>query len=480
VAPRVGRAGLCLAALVSALAAPAAGPAATPLRTAVAEVSFSGGRDGVTEFRRIRAAGATLVRIGVSWSQIAPATAGGSFHPASPEDPAYSWDTLDAQVQAAVEEGLQPILNVVGAPSWALSPSESGASYPEPRRLASFAHAVAARYSGSTEGIPRVRYWQVWNEPNLNTNLEPQFKGLRPVSPGIYRAMVNAFTKAVKSVSASNVVIVGGLAPYGIQEKGQPINNVLSVAPIRFMREFLCVSAGPNPRATCGTKIAFDALSIHPYTWGDPTHTAYSSEDVAMGDLPEVKELLATAWRLGRITAKSPPALWVTEISWDTNPPDPKALPLTTQARFTSEALYRMWSDGVAVITWFLLRDQPLSSSFQSGLYFAGRTIAADRPKPTLTAFRFPFVAFPEENGTRVWGRVPESDARSVRIERKVGARWQQIAVLRSDRVGIFTRVLPLRAETGYLRARLADDSDRSLPFGLKAVPDVRISPFGG
>jgi hypothetical protein len=379
----------------------------------------------------------------------------------------------------AVAKDLTPVLDVTATPAWArVGPAES-VGYPEPARLADFARAVAARYGGHVRDLPRVRYWQLWNEPNLNTNLEPQFNGLRPVSPGIYRAMLNAFTKAVKSVSSRNVVIVGGLAPYGIQKAGQPINDVLSVAPLRFMRELLCVSPGPRPRATCSTKVAFDAFSVHPYTWGDPSHTAFSDDDVAMGDLPEVQALLTAAWKLHRIQAAARPPLWVTEISWDTNPPDPKAPAMAIQTRWTSEALYRMWKDGVAVITWFLLRDQPPGSPFQSGLYFAGKTVAADRPKPTLTAFRFPFVALPQGSGTLVWGRVPDSDSRAVVIERKGASGWRRVALLRSNRVGIFQQVLPVPDRDGYLRARLANGPARSLPFGLAPVPDERISPFG-
>jgi hypothetical protein len=479
VSSRSARIGAVLgAALVVALAAAAASTAARPLKTAVFQAGLASDPDSATMLARIRAAGSSLVRIVVPWSRIAPAETGATFEAADPNDPSYSWDDLDGQVRTALANGLQPILTVTGNPGWARSGSSTGVGYPDTAQLGSFSHAVATRYSGRLPGLPRVRYWQLWNEPNLNTNLEPQFAGQRPVSPGIYRGMVNAFTKAVKGVSASNFVIVGGLAPYGIQQKGEPINDVLSVAPLRFMRELLCVSAGAKPRATCNTKVAFDAFSIHPYTWGDPTHTAYSSEDVAMGDLPEVTALLATAWKLGRIVAKAPPKLWVTEISWDTNPPDPKAVPMDLQTRWTSEALYRMWADGVEVITWFLIRDQT-DGPFQSGLYFAGPTVAQDRPKPTLTAFRFPFVAFPQDGGTLVWGRVPESDRRAVVIERKTGSGWRQVARLQSDRVGIFQQVLPVTDTTGFLRARLVGASARSLPFGLADVPDRRISPFG-
>ena len=190
--------------------------------------------------------------------------------------------------------------------------------------------------------------------------------------------------------------------------------------------------------------------------------------------------MLAAAWRLHHVGARAAPALWVTEFSWDTNPPDPKALPIAIQARWTAEALYHMWTDGVSVVMWFLLRDMPPSTPFQSGLYFAGATLAEDRPKPTLTAFRFPFVAYPRRSGTFVWGRAPDSSTHTVVVERDVGSTWRRVATLTSDHVGIFQRLLPLAARTGYLRARVVGTRDRSLPFGLVGVPDRRISPFGG
>jgi hypothetical protein len=470
---------LACAALVLGLAAVASG-ANRPLRTAVYDAALQPDDWGIAA-KRIHGAGASLVRVIANWQELAPVSPSASFRATNPSDPEYRWSILDGEIRAAVKNGLEPIVNISGLPPWARAPGATGIGYPQPDQLGSFARAIAAHYDGRTRGVPRARYWMLWNEPNLNTQLEPQFSGLRPVSPGIYRGMVNAFAKAVKGVSASNVVIVGALAPYGIQKAGQPINDVLSVAPLRFMRELLCVSAGAKPRATCNTKVAFDAFSVHPYTWGDPTHHAFSSDDLAMGDLPEAKQLLAEAWRLHRITAKSPPQLWVTEFSWDSNPPDPTALPSDIQTRWTSQALYEMWSDGVAVCTWWLLRDMPMETTpFQSGLYLAGATIAQDKPKPTLTAFRFPFVAFPRAKGTLVWGRVPRSDARRVVIEQQVGSRWRRLAKLRSDRNGIFQAVLPLRANDGYLRARLGDGSSRSLPFGLKAVPDERVSPWGG
>ena len=74
--------------------------------------------------------------------------------------------------------------------------------------------AAARRYSGRRTGLPWVRYWQVWNEPNTSTNLVPQFHGRTPYSPVLYRNLVNALARSVKSVRPNNLVIAGGTAPF--------------------------------------------------------------------------------------------------------------------------------------------------------------------------------------------------------------------------------------------------------------------------
>ena len=69
--------------------------------------------------------------------------------------------------------------------------------------------------------------------------------------------MVNAFAHAVKAVSASDVVIIGGLAPYGIQKKGEPIDKVGRVdkhvhwpknRPVEPLYETKCREAEENDR----------------------------------------------------------------------------------------------------------------------------------------------------------------------------------------------------------------------------------------
>jgi|SRR5665811_325618 len=53
-------------------------------------------------------------------------------------------------------------------------------------------------------------------EPNLSLYFNPQFRHGRPVSPTLYRRLINAFYAAVKSVSRSNLVLMAGLGPIAV------------------------------------------------------------------------------------------------------------------------------------------------------------------------------------------------------------------------------------------------------------------------
>ena len=79
------------------------------------------------------------------------------------------------------------LLNITGAPAWAEGPgappgAQPGTWRPDPAQFASFATAAALRYDGRFPDplhpgafLPRVRYWQPWNEPNLAYYLSPQW-----------------------------------------------------------------------------------------------------------------------------------------------------------------------------------------------------------------------------------------------------------------------------------------------------------------
>ena len=477
---------LCLTAL---LAVPDA-YATRPLETAIYDPQGFDDADRDNAFQHVAAADAGAARVSVSWSRIAPEgfVKPDNFDASDPLDPAYRFQALDAQVIAATQAGLQPIVTIVNAPLWAERGDEGrqGARHPDRGELGKFAEALARRYSGSVPGLPRVRYWQAWNEPNLYLYLVPQFKdspldkrvkpGTPAVSPGIYRGYVRVVSRAVRGVHRSNKVIAGSLAPFGHTSRTRH-----GVRPIRFMREFLCMTARNRPKPGCKAP-RFDIWSTHPYTEGGPLHSAAGRGNVSMGDLPEMRRVLDAARRAGHVSRHV--RFWVTEFSWDTRPPDRGGVPTKLHVRWLAEAFYRMWQQGVSLVTWFKIRDdaKPIGDSlytYQSGLYFNCGD-GCYRAKRSLTAFRFPFIAYDKGKHVKVWGRTPGGTRGTVLIEqrRKRGG-WRRLDKLRVGRSGVF-RSRPKKPGPGAVRARMTKPvRERSLAFGLWASPDADIHVFG-
>jgi hypothetical protein len=472
-----------LRALVAALSAAgacvlAASAAGGPLRTAVAEDVEFNTLDPDLALTHVHDAGATAVRATLSWYSVAPVTRPASFDPENPGDPAYRWQAADAKVTRAVVHGLEPFLVVNDAPVWARTGDKTATAAPDAAELAAFMHAAAERYSGRYLGLPRVRYWQVWIEPNVNKFFAPLFEGGKPVAPVRYAALVDAAASAVHAVDPTNRVIAGGLSPFTVK-----LGGTQTIGPLRFMRTMLCMSKGAHPKPTCDRRVHFDIWSHHPYTTGGPTHHAFNPDDVSLGDLPEMKRLLDAAYKAGHIVSAGRPGFWVTEFSWDTNPPDPHAVPVKLQARWTAEALYRMWKAGVSLVTWLKLRDDPYPEfPVQSGLYYRGSSLETDRPKPTFTAFKFPFVAYSQKGGVFVWGRTPWGKRGRVEVDQKITGTWRRLAVFGTDGYGIFSRRLRTRMK-GFLRAQLvtggAGGGTKSLPFSLHRPRDRMYPPFG-
>src|SRR5215210_17869 len=488
--PRLVRLALAAAALVLAcIAQPAA---ARPFETGVLDLSaFESGED--LPFERTKSAGAKYVKITVYWPQVAPggapgtsAPAGPPANPTDPADPAYSWAPIDGQVRAASRHGLEPILNVTNAPEWAHAPGcgTDQSCTPVIAYWRDFATAVARRYNGGFDPgaggvLPQVRHYQAWLEPNLKFFYKPTFQNGRPVAPENYRDVLNAFYEAVHAVDNSDVVISAGLAP--LARKGS------TIGPLDFMRRLLCMTGRrkPKPKAGCNGRAKLDVWAIHPYTTGGPTHKAPGPDDVSLGDLPEMTKLLRAADRAGRIqnTSRRTP-FWVTEFSWDTKPPDRGGLKMAIHARWVAEAFYRMYKAGIATVIWFQLRDEGPNGGksdaglYQSGLYLRGATIAADRPKRSLQAFRYPFVALRTGKGFTFWGRLPDSRPGGVKVQVKDGGGFRTVKSARGRAGGVFEG--RVRGRFGKRATVRAKGRGTSLPFSLRYVKDFYQPPFGG
>jgi hypothetical protein len=478
--------GLVLAALAASglLALGSAGPAAAqPLYTGVTNLATN----APLAFQHTREAGASFVRIQLYWGGTAPVKKPDSWNPADPNDPAYDWNAADEAVRNALAAGLTPVLQVDGTPQWAQRCQTPGIfpgsiCDPDPGDLRAFATAAAGHYSGRTPGVPAVKYFQGLNEPNLSLFFFPQYETSgKPISPYLYRDLINAFYAGIKAAEPSALVLLAGLGPIEIPQ--------YTIGPMNFARLLLCMKGTKNPKPTkedCDGGVHFDIFAIQPYTTGGPTHEG-KINDVEIGDLPKLQTLIAAADRAGRIVGafKRTP-LWVTEFSWDSKPPDPGGLAMKIETRWVAEALHTAWSAGVENFFWYSLRDDPppsggrrYSETLESGLYFRGASLEQDQPKPFLRAFRFPFVAYPGEK-LEFWGRTPSGRGAKVKIELKRNGKWKLARTIRANKYGIFRGKL----KTGYGgnekgAARAIAAKQASAAFSMKPIPDFHHPPFG-
>jgi hypothetical protein len=143
--------------------------------------------------------------------------------------------------------------------------------------------------------------------------------------------------------------------------------------------------------------------------------------------------------------------------------------------------MYQIWRAGVTLETWFLLQDEPPTTIFQSGLYFGSPSLITAKPKPLLTTFRFPFVAYLRANGrVFIWGRDRASTQQNITIQRRIGTgAWKTVATITSNSYGVFTSTLKLGATAAwYLRA--VDASGSSPQFSLTVPPNenMYVTPF--
>jgi hypothetical protein len=422
---------------------------------------------------RAASARANLALLGVNWSKVAPARRPAGFDPADPADPAYRWKALDAAVRSAVAHGVQPLLVIDVAPAWAEGPNRpsltlapAGTWLPQPAELGSFARAIAARYSGSfvdpadpgAGALPRVRYFQVWEEENLSVHLNPLWEGGKLVAPLHYREMLNAAYAGIHGADPGARVIAGGLSPYGDAFAGGS-----RVPPVWFWRSLLCLRGAKLQPTGCPDPAHFDITAHNPINVSGPSSSAFSPLDVSTPDIGRLTSIVRRAIATQRVLPARPKPFWATEIWWDSSPPDPGGVPLHRHARFVAKSLFELWRQGVSAVVWWYLRDQaPGAAGFgatqQSGLFYR-----EGRPKPAYRAFRFPFVAIRNHGRVLLWGKAPAT-GRLV-VERHTRRGWAPLA----HPVAGSSRVFLVRVDaTGRFKARARQGRETSLPWQVR------------
>jgi hypothetical protein len=385
---------------------------------------------------RTAEAGAELVRFDVRWRTVV-----GSLPPANPgdpSDPAYDFSRLDAAVRGAQQRGLKVLFTVFRAPDWAEGPGRpagipAGSWNPDPGRFGQFGSALARRYSGSfspgsgAPPLPRVRYFEAWNEPNLTNFFAPQRVGDQVVSPDAYRTLLNSFYDAVHAVDPTNVVISGGTGAYGDPPGGE------RTRPVAFLRQLFCLQGQQLEPQPC-PQTRMDTLGHHPFGHPNPpTYSTINPDDAGIPDIGRLERVLRAAEKAGVVAPGGKRPIWATEFWWITRPPpNPDAVANEAQqARYIEQAHYLFWKQGVSVAIQYLIRDSGVP--FNTGLFFSD-----GRPKLSFKAFRFPFVT-DRLSGKRVlaWGKSPK--AGKVKVQARKRGKWRTVKRTRVGEDDVFT-----------------------------------------
>jgi hypothetical protein len=305
--------------------------------------------------------GASLMRLLVRWNQTVPSR---PVDASDPFDPSYNFDDLDEAIRTAQRADMEVVLTLYGTPRWANG--GRGANF-MPRRVAdfrSFTEAIASRYSGRFDGYPFVRFWTVWNEPNLQLFLAPQFDSRgRSVAPRNYALLYAAAYEGIKAGNPRALVAMGETSARGT-------DNPKGIRPVHSPGRFVEGIAKANPR------LKFDAYSHHPYPFTPSLKPSQKVRwpSITLGSLPLLEANLKKLFN-----RKSVP-IWVTEYGHETRPQDTLGISYAKQAAYIRESIAIARSyPFVTMFVWFVYQDDP-GQPWDSGLYTQSGTAKGSSP----------------------------------------------------------------------------------------------------
>jgi len=230
-------------------------------------------------------------RVAVGWKNL------------EPEKGAWDFRQTDAEVEAATERGVDIVFSMGFTPTWASSapdnicPVGKGACV-EPRNnddWRNYVRTVATRYKN------KVKYFEVWNEPDESTFWKGTDGGLVQLTKATYEVL--------KGVD--------------------PSIQVLSPAPgspggIALLDRLLAAGAGSY----------IDIVAYHPYVSPEPPESLYRYFE-------EVRQVMQKHG-LGQ------KPLWATEVGWATKP-----IPDNIQAAYVAETFLLLRAAGAERVFWY-------------------------------------------------------------------------------------------------------------------------------
>ncbi len=277
-----------------------------------------------------------------------------------------AWDKYDNIVDLAQKYNVQIIARLNSAPAWSQAPDNAMPGYAPPADLNDFvnyATAVATRYKG------RIRFFQVWNEPNI----APEW-GMGPINAEAYTDMLCRTYKALKAIDPSIEVISAALAQTNALDS-QNLNDFV------FLQRMYNAGAGK----------CFDILGAQGYgLFTGPTDRRMRPTDATFARNVWLRDIMV---RNG--DAAKP--IWIGEMSWNPVPDDPGITDRGEYGQVTDEQAARYavqayqraraeWPWVGVVSYWFFKRAD---DSDKSKSYYYFRLVDPDfTPRPVYAAIK--------------------------------------------------------------------------------------------
>lgn len=377
---------LAAAAAVGTLAVPATGVAgvAALQDDALTTASLT---DIPARVALVAKTGTKVARVDVLWSLVAPTK---PVNATDPNDPAYDWSRLDLIFTSLAADNITPIVSVYSTPGWAVAGRHGrhvtayNPDAPRTGDFADFMQALATRYSGTFTptvtppppgtttttpvtppvSLPRIRHYEIWNEPNLQSFFRVNGKSSLPA----YTALLNAAYTRIHAANPAAVVIGGVGGPRSTDGAG-------SISARRWMYGLL-----QDKRAK------LDAFSQHIYPSQPPKFRSkhYDKAFPTWQALPEIFKAMDRKKRGMK--------LYVTEAGYTTKKTTYRSVKVTPalQKQYLKDifSMPLVKSPRMAAVVWFNLqdnRDWPgglLTSSGGKKPAYAAFVGVASRPVP--------------------------------------------------------------------------------------------------
>jgi len=305
----------------------------------------------------LRDAGVRWIRQEMPWDRIEIPQKGQYINPYG-----SSWEHYDRFIDLANEYGLNIIARLDLPPSWAKTDNSVPRSPPDNLEdYGDFVYSFVKRYKG------KIKYYQIWNEPNLYGEWGS------PPDAAKYVELLKIGYRRAKEADPEVVILSAPLSP----TLGTP--DGLNESDIVYLQKMY----------DAGAKDYFDILSAQGHgLWTGPGDRRTEESQTNLSRLLLLREVMVRNGDANK-------AVWVSELGWDAPPPDfpgPATHGRVTeerQARYTVAAYERAQQEWPWVGVSFYWYFRRVSDESRKEVDFYYRMVDPDfTPRPVYYAYK--------------------------------------------------------------------------------------------